>query len=733
MNMTEIEYRNSNIASQHRTSAMEQETLVDLPVHLEKLEKLRLILCDRFPSLSIQLTISQDSVPFLHIWKPISKSRGVQGMPFLPCFHIIVTLSVAEVEEQQHLPQSLDTIQDKNILALFQLHSFHGKVLKEDVIRIHNIYDECHTAEYTLVEKMEEDKLQLCHGVEEIDCDKFKEFVRSCKLPLLSKIRSVFLIEQFMGSVVFRSRLCEFALDENNSSDEISSDSRCPECSSFQYSNTSLQPKTSNSLPKDHKEVLMNNSTEPEHNIFEKVYYKTSVVDMEAMAVLHEVRKMYERPSKIRKIKRNENIISNDIIVPVYSDNIKDVNVKTESTDPLRREENLTSKKLYDDTLLLSQPELANNKTSGALELQRNVLVKSKYDDNRTIKTENGSSMFQTIKEDEKNNVLIFKNDELGQMILPQSEVKNDASFSSLTRLKKKRGRPRKYHSRSDYLGSLQRRKESKKNVLFQSESTCTTEIFDKTCQICLYKFKNESCHRKDQERHEQALSDLTQPVACPLCNQQVVSKYLLTSHFDQHHSEQNLTCCCECLELIPKGNNRLRQHILKTHHTAAVSLVCPDCGLKCAGNVQFQIHMAIKHSSDKSYMCQHCGIGFAHSKRLQVHLRRNHQPRDLQCPHCDKKFETRDQAIRHLVVHTGLKPYKCVQCQYSSYRQCNVISVHFLKSHGRKGSQSDVLTDVSERDMMSEIAIAEVDEMLKNRKLNLKKELKINNDEVQI
>ena len=249
-------------------------------------------------------------------------------------------------------------------------------------------------------------------------------------------------------------------------------------------------------------------------------------------------------------------------------------------------------------------------------------------------------------------------------------------------------------------------------------------EVFDETCQICLYKFKSESCHRKDQERHEQALSDLKQPVFCPICNENILTKYLLTSHFEERHSDQNLTCCCECLELIPKGNNRLRQHILKTHHTAAVSLVCPDCGLKCAGNVQFQIHMAIKHSSEKSFMCQHCGIGFAHSKRLQVHLRRNHQPRDLQCPHCDKKFETRDQAIRHLVVHTGLKPYKCVQCQYSSYRQCNVMSVHFVKSHGRKGTQSDVLTDIAERDMMSEIAVAEVDEMLKNRKLNLKKEM---------
>ena len=113
----------------------------------------------------------------------------------------------------------------------------------------------------------------------------------------------------------------------------------------------------------------------------------------------------------------------------------------------------------------MTSPPLTDEYASATLESQRNVLVKSKYDENRTIKTENGSSMFQTIKKGEKNNVLLFKNDELGQMIFPQSEVKNDASFSSLTRLKKKRGRPRKSKSGSEYLTKYDNRKERKKKT----------------------------------------------------------------------------------------------------------------------------------------------------------------------------------------------------------------------------------------------------------------------------
>ena len=684
-----------------------QENLSNHSEYVNRLDNIRLILSERFPSLSIQQAISQDSVPFLHIWKPISKSSGVQGMPFLPCFHIIVTLSVGDDNE--------NNLSHERVMVLFQLHSFHGKVLKENVIDL----DKCNAnTDYTLVQNMARDKIQLCHGVEEIDRDRFKQFVKLCKLPLLHKIRSVFLIEQFMGSVVFRSRLCEFALE--SSRNEITHTEndillRCHECSAFQYRLTPspLDEYSFSNVTKEKREQTQ--------NIFERVYYKTSVSDMEAMVVLHEVRKMYENP-----LRNGNNIKSKkkgDTNLPAL-DHVSakgDVLIKAEPEDLLCRPNNLlNTAEAMDEEGPFSQVETSGNIKTNKTVYDNNALVDhEKYEAQQHIKEEimvEENSLGQVDENKVRENVdgldgeyPIFVNDNKSDNIVQ----------SHKPTFRKKRGRPRKYHSRLDYLNSLEKRKERKKK-----EIPSTMEVFDETCQICLYKFKNESCHRKDQERHEQALSDLKQPVFCPICNENIFTKYLLTSHFEECHSDQNLTCCCECLELIPKGNNRLRQHILKTHHTAAVSLVCPDCGLKCAGNVQFQIHMAIKHSSEKSFMCQHCGIGFAHSKRLQVHLRRNHQPRDLQCPHCDKKFETRDQAIRHLVVHTGLKPYKCVQCQYSSYRQCNVMSVHFVKSHGRKGTQSDVLTDIAERDMMSEIAVAEVDEMLKNRKLNLKKEL---------
>ena len=685
------------------TLVLQENLVAHIRKNVERLEMIKSILVKKYTSLSIESSISQDLVPFLHIWKPISKSSGVQGMPFLPCFHIIVTLNV----QDDSYANLKDMHQIEKEKLLFQLHSFHGKLLKEDIVDFKSCNE---TTTFKLVDKMAKDNIQLCHGVEEIDCDKFKEFVKSCKLPLLSKIRSVFLIEQFMGSVVFRSRLCDFALI-SEIGDSNGMQIRCEECDLFQNSKE-LEIKPRSKYPNSNQ------------NVFENVYYKTSVLDMEAMAVLHEVRQMYEYPltnggGKISaKMKMRRSRMKPDIPYIKMTENI---DMKSEPSD--KTAQALVNKANPENSSIVS-PKLISTLNDGVDNIPIELVNKNVTGKIQPIKEKNDSDTETYTISD--NNALIDGSVDIDNTLSRSMEDTEDDNYSLKTMLKKKRGRPRKIKSRSEYLTNYDNKKERKKK---EPISFDVTEAFDATCQICLYKFKNESCHRKDQERHEQALSDLTQPVYCPLCNQHISTKYLLTSHFEDCHSEQNLTCCCECLALIPKGNNRLRQHILKTHHTAAISLVCPDCGLKCAGNVQFQIHMAIKHSSEKSYMCQHCGIGFAHSKRLQVHLRRNHQPRDLQCPHCDKKFETRDQAIRHLVVHTGLKPYKCVQCQYSSYRQCNVMSVHFLKSHGRKGSQSDVLTDIAERDMMSEIAVAEVDKMLKNRKLKVQKETKANNE----
>ena len=179
----------------------------------------------------------------------------------------------------------------------------------------------------------------------------------------------------------------------------------------------------------------------------------------------------------------------------------------------------------------------------------------------------------------------------------------------------------------------LNRRKQKTDSLVLQK----SVKEFSKTCLICLHTFQTKNWYSVDQSRHEQVF-DLTRSVVCPLCNITIQNKRLVTAHFEQEHGNQNITCCCECLEIIPKDNtDKLRRHILTVHHSASEAFVCPDCGKECSSKVQLEVHMAEIHNSGRTVaMCQHCGKSFGHLTKLKVHLKR-HQPRDLQCPHCEK------------------------------------------------------------------------------------------------
>ena len=683
--------------------------------HSSILEDVKDVLLMKFGCLNINQTVSQTDVPFLHVWKPITQTEGTQGMPFLPCFHIIVTVSGNDDNDMLHNQVKKS---DDGIDVLFQLHSFHGKVIADESI----VFEKYRSAEnYDLVQRMAEDRIQICRGIDEVNKDKFTNFLASCELPLLGKIKSVFLIEQLMGEVILRSRLCEFALYSTDYEKDQIDHARCPECEAFQDHSLELVQSKRNAVSNSANanivaENAKNISDINESNVpYERVFHQTTLSDGQVMEVYDKARYLYDFSNNevfrsVKKAKRKRKKIVNENKLQVFYDKFE---VKIEPSENLDNEQRLLE--IYDNQPICDSTSSINidhhipskiDTMNDCTNFQQNIINKNKTD---PVCTEEYSNKLEN-ESVEDNSRPFTKNIEDSidfsltlDQIIPQKISKR--------KYKRKRNINEEKISHCEKIDS--RKVDTRKRNV----------TYSRTCRICSHTFTNITHFDQDQTRHTQALSDLNQPFSCPVCNVIIENKFLVTEHFDTIHSDLNVTCCCECSQLIPNGNNRLRRHILKFHHSAEEKVVCPECGKESSGRTQLEIHLAQYHSDKKIAVCQTCGKGFGTMSHYQLHLRRHHQPRDLQCPHCDKKFESRDQAIKHLIVHTGIKPFKCIQCQYVSYRASNVYCVHYEKSHGRKGSQEDVVTDIVERDRMFEIARLEAEKMMEERNSKLKNE----------
>ena len=62
-------------------------------------------------------------------------------------------------------------------------------------------------------------------------------------------------------------------------------------------------------------------------------------------------------------------------------------------------------------------------------------------------------------------------------------------------------------------------------------------------CRICLRIYKSKSSFEDDQSKHSQYF-ELSGPIVCPLCQEQM-DKVQLTAHFEEKHSDSQPTTCC--------------------------------------------------------------------------------------------------------------------------------------------------------------------------------------------
>ncbi|KAH8292523.1 hypothetical protein KR054_011441 [Drosophila jambulina] len=91
-----------------------------------------------------------------------------------------------------------------------------------------------------------------------------------------------------------------------------------------------------------------------------------------------------------------------------------------------------------------------------------------------------------------------------------------------------------------------------------------------------------------------------------------------------------------------------------------------------------------------KTFQCKICPVAFASEKLLlrhhNIHIKsiKNGKGGALKCPVCGLQLSCASSLKRHMVIHTGIKPFKCDECE-ASFSQREVLKRHMDTHTGAK------------------------------------------------
>ena len=118
---------------------------------------------------------------------------------------------------------------------------------------------------------------------------------------------------------------------------------------------------------------------------------------------------------------------------------------------------------------------------------------------------------------------------------------------------------------------------------------------------------------------------------------------------------------------------------------------LCKYCDFSCALSSNLKRHM-MKHSGEKPYKCELCDFVTNMPSYLKRHTQRHsvekpykhNGEKPYQCKFCDYACFVASSLKVHLRIHTGEKPYKCKSCDYEATTHSS-LKVHARLHTGEK------------------------------------------------
>lgn len=156
----------------------------------------------------------------------------------------------------------------------------------------------------------------------------------------------------------------------------------------------------------------------------------------------------------------------------------------------------------------------------------------------------------------------------------------------------------------------------------------------------------------------------------CTYCNKSYAYASLLKLHTRTHMIDKGHNCPL-CEKSFARADH-CKQHINNVHRGEVVDGVvrkpsferkCDICAKVFHHSGNFRKHM-ILHSGERPFKCEICGRTFVLAQHLKSHMKLVHSDeKSFQCFQCGKLFNHSGNYKKHMKVHSGERPFKCEIC----------------------------------------------------------------------
>ncbi|XP_078100784.1 uncharacterized protein LOC144513554 isoform X2 [Sander vitreus] len=121
----------------------------------------------------------------------------------------------------------------------------------------------------------------------------------------------------------------------------------------------------------------------------------------------------------------------------------------------------------------------------------------------------------------------------------------------------------------------------------------------------------------------------------------------------------------------------------LKHDSRRKITLSCSECGKRFGRKYCLNRHM-MTHTGEKPFNCSECRKIFGHKADLKRHMRIHTGEKPFSCSVCNKSFIQKGDLQKHMRTHTGEKPFSCSVCN-KSFIQRGDLQKHMRIHTGEK------------------------------------------------